>query len=251
MRPNLLILGGTSDATALARAIAEADIPATLSLAGRVAHPIKSPLPQRTGGFGGPDGLASFLTDNRITHLIDATHPFAAQMSLNAIAAADVTGIPLAALTRPPWRAEARDHWMHVPDMEAAVAALDGPAQRIFLAIGRQQLSLFSAQPQHHYVLRLVDPPTAPLPLPDCEAIVARGPFAEADDIALLQEHRIDMVVSKNSGGAGAYAKIAAARALGLPVVMIDRPELPDRLELASPQEVLDWIHQAPTLRGV
>ncbi|MGR3803319.1 cobalt-precorrin-6A reductase [Marinibacterium profundimaris] len=251
MRPNLLILGGTSDATALAGAVARAGFTATLSLAGRVDHPIKSPLPQRIGGFGGAQGLAAYLAEHEVTHLIDATHPFAAQMSRNAITAAEAAGVPLVALTRPAWRAEAADHWIHVPDMSAAVAALDGPAQRIFLAIGRQQLTLFADQPQHHYVLRLVDPPTAPLPLPDCEAIVSRGPFALGDDLQLLKDHRIDCVVSKNSGGSGAYAKIAAARALSLPVVMVDRPELPERLEMSSVEEVRDWVHQATTLRGV
>lgn len=250
MTPNLLILGGTSDATALVGAVAAAGLTATLSLAGRVAHPVPSPIPQRTGGFGGPEGLASWLRDHQVTHLIDATHPFAAQMSRNAIAASELTGIPMVALTRPAWRAEARDHWIHVPDMQAAAAALAGPAQRIFLAIGRQQIDSFTAQPQHHYVLRLVDPPDGPLPLPDAEAIVARGPFREEDDLALLRDHRIDCVVSKNSGGSGAYAKIAAARQLHLPVVMIDRPELPKRLELSTPNQVLDWVHQT-TLRGV
>ncbi|MAY48170.1 MAG: cobalt-precorrin-6A reductase [Rhodobacteraceae bacterium] len=250
MRPNLLILGGTSDATALVHAVAASGLAATLSLAGRVAHPVPSPIPQRTGGFGGPEGLAAYLRDHQITHLIDATHPCAARMSRNAIAASELTGVPLIALPRPPWRAEPRDHWIHVHDMAAAAQALSGPAQRVFLAIGRQQIDVFATQPQHHYVLRLVDPPSAPLPLPDAQAIIARGPFAEADDLKLLRDHAIDCVVSKNSGGSGAYAKIAAARHLGLPVIMIDRPELPKRLECGLVEDVLDWVHHG-TFRGV
>ncbi|ETX28039.1 cobalt-precorrin-6A reductase [Roseivivax isoporae] len=253
MRPNLLILAGTTEATALARAAAEAGLAGTVSFAGRVERPLRQPLPQRIGGFGGPEGLAAYLAANGITHVVDATHPFAAQMSANAVAGCAAAGVPLVALTRPPWQPVPGDDWIRVSDIAGAVAALAGPARRVLLAVGRMHLQEFAPNPQHFYLLRLVDPPAMPPPFPRVHAVVDRGPFAEEADRALLTEHRIDLVVSKNAGGSGAYAKIAAARALGLRVIMIDRPDLPDRPERATPAEVLDWVAEthAGTERGV
>lgn len=238
----VLLLGGTSEASALARALAEAGVDAVFSYAGRTGAPVAQPLPQRIGGFGGVAGLVNWLTAERITHLVDATHPFAAQMSAHAVAAAAETGVALLAFERSPWRAGAGDLWTHVPDTAAAIAALPQAPTRIFLAIGRQGLSAFAAAPQHRYLLRLVDPPEGPLPLPDAEAVVARGPFSEAGDRALLETHRIDLILAKNAGGSGARAKLDAARALGLPVILIDRPEVPDRPVAASVAEVMAWL---------
>lgn len=249
--PNLLILGGSTEAAALARAVRTAGIPATLSLAGRVARPANSGLPQRVGGFGGVAGLCDYLRAERITHVIDATHPFAAQMSRNAIAAAAATGLPLVALSRAPWDPLPQDRWQVVPDIAAAAAALDGPRRRVFLAIGRMHLAAFAAQPQHSYLLRLVDPPAGPLPVRDAQVVVARGPFTETGDGRLLDRHRIDVVVSKNSGGSGAHAKIAAARARGVPVIMIDRPCIPPRTEVHDVAAVMRWLDHGPALRGV
>jgi len=246
--PNILILGGTTEASLLAVAVARAGLAATLSYAGRVADPRPQPVPTRIGGFGGVDGLLRYLRDHRITHLIDATHPFAAQMSQHAVLAATQTGTPLIALQRPPWQTGRTDRWVSVPDIPAAVAALHGPPQNVFLAIGRQHLAPFAAQPQHHYILRLVDPPDA-LPLPRCTAVIARGPFAEADDIDLLKAYEIDTIIAKNAGGSGAEAKLIAARHLGLPVILIDRPALPERRVTDSIEGVMTWLHAAP--RGV
>ncbi len=248
---NLLILGGTTEATALAKAAANAGLRGTVSFAGRVDRPVRQPLPQRIGGFGGAAGLAAYLTAESITHVIDATHPFAAQMSHNAVAGCARAQVPLIALTRPAWTQGAGDHWTRVPDIAGAVAALDQPARRVMLAVGRMHLSDFAPNPQHHYLLRLVDPPKADLPLPDTEVIVDRGPFSAASDQVLMETRAIDLVVSKNSGGTGAYAKIEAARALGLPVIMIDRPAQPDRYEVSSTQEVLDWLAHTGTDLGV
>ncbi len=208
-------------------------------------------MPQRIGGFGGAAGLATYLRDQRITHVIDATHPFAAQMSRNAVSACDAARVPLIALTRAPWRAQPGDSWTHVPDIPGAVAALDRPPARVMLAIGRMHLAAFAPHPQHFYLLRLVDPPEAPLPFPDCHTLVNRGPFSEAGDLGLMRQHRITHVVSKNAGGTGAYAKLAAARAIGLPVIMIDRPALPARREAHSIDEVMGWIAHAGTDLGV
>jgi len=248
---NLLILGGTTEATALAKAAADAGLRGTVSFAGRVDRPVRQPLPQRIGGFGGAAGLAAYLMAEGITHVIDATHPFATQMSHNAVAGCAQAGVPLVALTRPPWAQTPGDDWTRVPDIAGAVAALARPACRVMLAVGRMHLAAFAPNPQHRYLLRLVDPPKAALPLPDTEVIVDRGPFTAGSDQALMAARGIDLVVSKNSGGTGAYAKIAAARALGLPVIMIDRPAQPDRYEVSSAQEVLDWVAHTGTDRGV
>jgi precorrin-6A/cobalt-precorrin-6A reductase len=245
MKTNLLILGGTTEASTLAQLVASRGLPAIFSYAGRVATPRAQPVPTREGGFGGVEGLVRYIGDHNIGHVIDATHPFAAQMSWNAHAACQETGTPLIALTRPPWQAQEGDTWQHVPDIEGAVAALDGPARRVMLALGRLHMNAFAVQPQHHYVLRLVDMPEKPPALRKHRVIVARGPFEVAGDTALFREHRIDTVVCKNAGGQGAEAKIHAARALGIPIIMIDRPALPDRAEVATAEAVLDWVASA------
>ncbi len=205
----------------------------------------------RIGGFGGVAGLIDYLRRERITHLIDATHPFAAQMSRNTIAACAETGVPLIALERQAWVAGQGDDWRVVPDVEAAVAALPGTPARVFLATGKQGLEPFAAKPQHHYLLRLVDPPEAPLPLPQTSVVIARGPFEAGADADLMRAHGITHIVAKNAGGAGAEAKMHAARALGLPVVLIDRPALPPRRVVGSVEEVLGWLAHTGTERGV
>jgi precorrin-6A/cobalt-precorrin-6A reductase len=187
-------------------------------------------------------GLVAYLKAEGITHLIDATHPFAAQMSRNAVEACAATGTPLIALEREPWQAAEGDRWTHVPDLGSAVAALGETPRRVFLAIGRQTLDAFSVAPQHHYLLRLVDPPTEPLPLPRAEAVIARGPFTVEGDRALLADHQIEAIVAKNAGGTGAEAKLVAARELGLPVILIDRPWVPERRVARSVQAVMAWL---------
>jgi precorrin-6A/cobalt-precorrin-6A reductase len=238
----ILLLGGTTEANLMAEAIARAGLPGIYSYAGRTEAPMGQPIHMRVGGFGGVEGLVAYLKAEGITQVIDATHPFAAQMSTNAVAACTTTGTPLIALERAPWTAGEGDRWTRVPDLSAAVAALAGPPKRVFLAIGRQHLDPFAAQPQHRYLLRLVDPPTGPLPLPLADVVVARGPFTTAGDTALMQAQGTEVVVAKNAGGKGAVAKIAAARALGLPVVMIDRPLIPDRPVARTVAEVMAWL---------
>ncbi|WP_103258564.1 cobalt-precorrin-6A reductase [Tabrizicola aquatica] len=238
----ILLLGGTTEANLVAQAIARAGLAGVYSYAGRTEAPMGQPIHMRVGGFGGVEGLRSYLKAEGISHVIDATHPFAAQMSSNAVAACAAEGVPLVALERAPWVAGEGDKWTQVPDIPAAVTALAGPPQRVFLAIGRQHIDAFAAQPQHMYLLRLVDEPTAPLPFP-ADVVVARGPFDVAGDTALMQDHRIDVVVAKNAGGKGAVAKIAAARALGLRVVMIDRPMIPARPVVRTVAEVMAWLN--------
>jgi precorrin-6A/cobalt-precorrin-6A reductase len=236
----ILLLGGTSEASAMASALARAGLDAVFSYAGRTAAPVAQPLPTRVGGFGGVQGLADYLRAQGITHVIDATHPFAAQMSAHAVAACARTGVALVALEREPWQVAPGDQWHHVADMAGAVAALPVRPARVFLAIGRQNLDAF-AELGHHYLLRLVDP--LPHSLPRATVVIDRGPFSVEGDRALMQAHAITHVVAKNAGGNGASAKLAAARLLGLPVILIERPFVPARAICRSVQAVMEWLH--------
>ena len=236
------MLGGTSEASELARALAAAGVPAVFSYAGRTAQPLPQPLPTRVGGFGGVSGLCEYLRTQRITHVIDATHPFAAQMSWHAAQACAATNVALLALQRPPWTPEASDRWQMVPDIPTAVAALPAQATRIFLAIGRQHIQPFlEAGPQHWWLLRVVD---AGLTLPARRGVVvvARGPFTAEDDYALMRGHGITHLVAKNAGGSGGYAKLEAARRLGCRVIMIERPPQPERLTVETVADALRWL---------
>jgi precorrin-6A/cobalt-precorrin-6A reductase len=244
----VLLLGGTTEATALAHAFANAGIDAVFSYAGRTETPVEQPLPTRLGGFGGIGGIADYIQKAQITHLVDATHPFAAQISANTVAACQITNTPLIAYQRPEWVAQPGDIWTHVADNEAAVLALPTTPARIFLAIGKQTLPAFAAQPQHFYLLRLVDAPGTALPLPNAEVILDRGPFAVESDMALLQAHAITHIVAKNSGGTGALAKLEAARRLALPVIMIARPAIPDRKIARNLPAVMQWLGHSARL---
>lgn len=249
------MLGGTAEARALAAALAgRTDFSVTLSLAGRTSEPAAQPVPVRSGGFGGVEGLAAYLRDERIDIVIDATHPFAAAISAHAAEAARGSGVKLLALRRPPWQQIAGDNWLEVETVAAAARALGETPRRVFLALGRNELGPFEAAPQHFYLVRSVDPVEPPLAVPRAHYITARGPFSEADDRALLKQHRIDVVVAKNSGGEATCGKIAACRALGLPVIMLKRPALPKAESVATVEEALAWLDHALTLstaRGV
>jgi precorrin-6A/cobalt-precorrin-6A reductase len=251
----ILILGGTTEARQLAGRLApRAGLDVTLSLAGRTAEPAPQPVPVRTGGFGGAEGLADYLRDERIDALIDATHPYAATISANAAAAASRTGVPLMALRRSGWAPVPGDRWIEVYHMADAVQALGPASRRIFLALGRKEIAPFEAAPQHHYLVRSVDPVVPPLNVPDAVYLTARGPFAEEGERALLAEHGIEVIVAKNSGGSATYGKIAAARTLALPVVLLRRPALPDVAAVETVDAAVDWLdHSAAlaTARGV
>jgi precorrin-6A/cobalt-precorrin-6A reductase len=250
----ILILGGTTEARRLAERLAShTDLAVTLSLAGRTAAPAAQPVPVRVGGFGGAAGLTAFLEAQAIDVLIDATHPYAAQISANAADAAARARVPLIAIERPAWEPVDGDRWTAVANMPAAVAALGGAARRVFLALGRNELQPFEAAPQHFYLVRSVDPVEPPLALPQAEYLTGRGPFDEADEHALLVQHRIDVIVAKNSGGAATYGKIAAACRLGLPVIMLRRP--PPRVHTVAGVEQalaeLDHVLASAAARGV
>ncbi len=250
----MLILGGTGEASALAAALAgDRRFAPTLSYAGRVAAPKAQPVPVRVGGFGGVEGLTRWLRDAGTGAVVDATHPFAATMQANAVAACAAAGAPLLRLERPAWAPGPGDAWTTAPTLAAAAGRLAAMAPTVvFLAVGRLHLPGFAAAAHHRYLLRLVDPPEGPLPLPDARVVVARGPFDAAGDAALMRAHGVRLVVAKNAGGRGAAAKLAAARALGLPVLLVDRPAPAGAASVATVAQVLAWLHDtAATLRGV
>ncbi len=246
LRPmkKILILGGTIEARQLAGKLA-ASAEVTLSLAGRTESPVAQGVPVRIGGFGGAEGLANYLAESAIDLLIDATHPYAAQISANAAEAARLAGVQAIALRRPAWKRMPGDRWTLVDSAAEAVSALGTAPRKIFLALGRQELAPFEAAQQHSYLVRSVDPVEPPLAVPDATYILARGPFTEEDDRALLESHGIDAIVSKNSGGQATYGKIAAARALGIEVFLIRRPPLPEMLSGGSVEEVLQLAAHA------
>jgi precorrin-6A/cobalt-precorrin-6A reductase len=239
----LLILGGTGEASALAASLARReDVAAIVSLAGRTQNPALSALPTRIGGFGGVAGLREYLQTDGIDAVIDATHPFAAQMSRHAAEACAAGGVALLRFTRPPWAPVGGDNWIEVAGIEAAVAALGEAPRRVLLTQGRMQVAAFARAPQHHYVVRAIEPPADLSTLPSHRLILARGPFVLAQEEALLREERIELLVSKNSGGAATHAKIEAARLLAVPVVMLSRPALPDVERTHSLGAVMEWI---------
>jgi precorrin-6A/cobalt-precorrin-6A reductase len=251
-RSRILILGGSSEASALVRALAVApQIEPVLSLAGRTRAPVLPAIACRIGGFGGAEGLAAYLRDG-CAACINATHPFAARMSANAVAATAQTDVPLLRILRPAWVAAPGDDWRAVADMAAAARALGVPPRRVLLTIGQKDLAAFAAMPQHHYVIRSIDPPGGALP-PNAAIISARGPFDVAAEIALLRDRGIEVIVTKNSGGDATAAKLAAARALHLPVVMVARPAEPPADTVADVAAALAWLARhvgASTLRG-
>ncbi len=241
----LLILGGSGEAAGLARALhGDRRFDVTVSLAGRTAEPARLPGTIRSGGFGGAEGLARYLREEGFKVLIDATHPFADEMKRNAVEAARMTGVRFVALRRPAWIERNGDRWTRVQTLEEAANALGDKPRPVFLTTGRMELAPFKRASQHFYVLRSVEPPLpADLP-PRVALITARGPFKVADETALLRKHRVEVIVTKNAGGAGASAKLEAARALGLPVIMVERPVLPEAPSVETVEQALAWLEK-------
>jgi precorrin-6A/cobalt-precorrin-6A reductase len=226
--PTVLILGGTSEARQLAGRLADlGGLRTVSSLAGRVKDPALPAGAVRMGGFGGVTGLADWLSSQHAAAVIDATHPFAEGISANAAAACAQTGTPLLSLIRPAWTAGERDVWHDVASLSEAARLLPTLGQRAFLTTGRQGLAAFADLGRMWFLIRCVDPPSGPLP-PAREIILARGPYDAAAELDLMSRHRVDVLVTKNSGGALTEGKLAAARELRLPVLMVSRPPRPD-----------------------
>jgi precorrin-6A/cobalt-precorrin-6A reductase len=239
---SVLILGGTSEGRRLALGLAEdRRYRAILSFAGRTQDLRDPGVPHRVGGFGGVDGLVQYLQREAGGALVDATHPFARQMSVHAALAAELTRTPLLRLEVPPWRASPGDRWTVVPDLPAAVAALGAEPRRVFSSIGRLEAAAFQRAPQHDYLLRSID--AFDPGLPRARVLLSRGPFDVAAERALLERERIEIVVSKNSGTAATYAKLIAARELGLKVVLVDRPVLPQVTTVSQVEAALEWLN--------
>jgi len=224
---SVLILGGTGEAAYLAELLSgRPELRVITSLAGRTANPSGIAGETRIGGFGGFEGLARYLRDEQIDILVDATHPFAAKISEHARKATGKSGTPLLTLVRPAWERQTDDRWTVVRSLEEAAAALPANAHA-FLALGRQHLAAFAARCDVRFVVRMVDKPVEALPLAAFSLITRKPGKTFEEEMALFECLDIDLLVSRNSGGRGAYAKIEAARRMGLPVIMIDRPNSP------------------------
>lgn len=239
----ILVLGGTAQANLLCQHLAgRSEFAPVLSLAGRTQHPSVPAIALRSGGFGGIAGLCAYLVQNKIAAVIDATHPFASQMSAHACAACAATGIPLAVFTRPGWQQQAGDIWRELDSISQVVAALGPSPRRVFLTHGRLSLDIFGQAPQHFYLVRSIEPPDNLASLPRHRLILARGPFALGDEAQLMRTEKIDALVTKNSGGDATYAKIAAARTLGIEVLMLCRPPASTAATFTSLVDVLAWL---------
>ena len=238
----VLILGGTADARALASVLdTTPGIHPITSLAGRVSAPAHVAGEVRVGGFGGVAGLTAWLAEHRIDAVVDATHPFAAVISASAARATADLGIPLIALRRPGWTERPGDDWHRVPSLDTAAGALAGLGERVFLTTGRLELAPFVPLDAHWFLIRSIDPPAVALPRRH-EILLARGPFSVPDERALLVDRRVDVLVSKDSGGALTEAKLTAARELCLPVVLVDRPSLPGVRSVSDVDAVVEWL---------
>jgi precorrin-6A/cobalt-precorrin-6A reductase len=239
----VLILGGTGDAVKLAAKISEdSNFEVITSLAGRTHQPAPLPGNVRIGGFGGVAGLATYLREQRIAALIDATHPFAAQISWNAAIAAQETQTPHLMVYRPGWQQTADDRWLEVETIDAAAVRLPTLATRVFLTTGRQQLAPFAALTNIWFLMRSIDQPDPIIRLPQGKILLERGPFSLEHERQLLQSYQIDGIVSKNSGGDATYAKIIAARELKIPVVIVQRPVMPPGEMVSGIDAALNWL---------
>jgi precorrin-6A/cobalt-precorrin-6A reductase len=240
----ILVLGGTAEARELAAALHERCIPVTSSLAGRVTRPRLPPGEIRIGGFGGPDRMAEWLGAHRVTRVVDATHPFAERISASAVAACAGADVPLLRLERPGFGERPGDRWCWVEDLEQAADAISGAGQRVLLTTGRQGLEAFAAA-KGWFLIRCVDPPGPPLPARH-EVLLDRGPYTLEGELALIDRHRIEVLVTKDSGGTYTVAKLDAARARGVPVIVVRRPPRAAANWVQSVEEALAWATGDP-----
>ncbi len=243
--PHLLILGGTTEAAALAHSLAAVfgdRLAVTTSLAGRTRTPVIPLGTLRRGGFGGSAAMAEYLQKQRIAAVIDATHPFADQISANAATACATAKVPRLVLSRPGWSPQPGDNWIYFDTVRAAAEGLPRFGRRAFLTVGKQELSAFAGLADMWYLVRLIDMPTEPLPVGECQIVTGRGPFTVPEERTLMESHQIDVLVTKASGGVATQGKLDAARLLGLPVVMVRRPPPPPGPQVDSVTAAVDWI---------
>lgn len=243
---HLLILGGTEEARRLAAAAVArfgGALAVTTSLAGRTQSPAAIAGAVRRGGFGGADGLIDYLRAEKIDCVIDATHPFAGQISAAARAACDAANLPLLTLTRPAWQREQGDRWIEVATAAEAAALLPRLGKRVFLTIGRRELDAFARTNGVYFLVRLIEPPARQLSFP-AEVILGRGPFTFDEERGIMTRHAIDLLITKESGGAATAAKLAAARAAGIPVVMLRRPSAVSGVRVENFEDAIRWLEE-------
>ena len=239
----VLVLGGTAEARELAEQLAvEPQMRVVSSLAGRIARPRLPVGEVRIGGFGGPEGLAAYLAEHGVSAVVDATHPFAERISAHAVLACRLAGVPLRRLERPGWTQRAGDRWQWADDVHHAARAI-APGRRVLLTTGRQGLAAFAHRDDAWFLVRCVDEPQPPLP-PHHELLLHRGPYTLDGELALVDEHRIDLIVTKDSGGAHTQAKLDAARERGLPVIVVRRPPRPDATTVTTVDAALRWARR-------
>ncbi|GAA2316704.1 cobalt-precorrin-6A reductase [Streptomyces kunmingensis] len=245
---HVLVLGGTTEARQLAETLdGHPGLRVTTSLAGRVAAPRLPPGEVRIGGFGGAAGMAAWLREHAVSAVIDATHPFAEKISFNAAEAAATTHVPLLALRRPGWVPEAGDDWREVASLAEAAQAVRtvrGPGRRVFLTTGRMGLATFAHIDDAFFLVRSVDAPEPPCP-PHLELLLDRGPFTLDGERELLARHRIDVLVTKDSGGTATAPKLTAAREAGIPVIVVRRPPVQAGVPVAATVEAAaTWVQE-------
>lgn len=239
----VLLLSGTREARQVAAWLHAEGVPAVASFAGVTREPELPQIKTRLGGFGGEEAFRAYLRAEAISHILDATHPFAARMSARAHRVAAEEGIAYRQLLRPGWTAQEGDRWIRIAREEDAADHIPEGA-RVFLATGRQTLDRFVNLIGRHLICRQIDPPTRAFPFPNGEYLIGRPPFSVADEEALFRELRIDWLVVKDAGGAMSATKLTAARALGLPVAMIDRPAQPSGEKARSVEEAIAWLKE-------
>jgi len=247
MSAKILLLAGSSEARQIADILAETTVyDVTASFAGVTRLPVKLAVKTRSGGFGGVDGLCQYLRETRTDILIDATHPFAVNMTASAAQATKILGLPYLIVQRPGWQPQSGDRW-HFVDQLDQVAALIPKGATVFLGTGRQTLDSFANLADHRLICRQIDPPERPFPYPNGRYQVGRPPFSIEDEIAFFQAEAIDWLVVKNSGGEASRSKLDAARKLGLPVILQARQALPDATVVETPQACVDWLAEQVT----
>lgn len=237
----VLVLGGTAEARDLAAELTGRGVHVVSSLAGRVANPRLPVGEVRVGGFGGPEGLAHWLTEHDVAVVVDATHPFAERIGASAAEGSNSVNIPLLRLHRPGWQAGPGDDWHWVRDLDEAADEITRLGTRIFLTSGRQGLSAFAGNTSQWFLARCVDPPEPPLP-PKIEILLDRGPYDVESERDLLRDHRIDVLVTKDSGGTMTAAKLLAARERGIPVVVVRRPRRPETPTVTDVPAAVEWV---------
>jgi len=250
-RVTVLVLGGTSEARVLAADLAgRPGVRVISSLAGRVRDPVLPVGEVRVGGFGGVRGLADWARSEGVDAVVDATHPFAETISAHAVAACAQAGLPLLRLARPGWHAQDGDDWHHAGSLAEAAALLPALGTRVFLTTGRQGLAAFAVLDRLWFLIRCVDPPDGAMPA-NREVLLARGPYARESERTLMRHFAIDVLVTKDSGGSLTAGKLAAARDLGIPVVMVRRPDSPAAVPVPAVDDAVRWVlGQVPARAG-